>query len=115
MHNNMSSVTTCNQLTQQPSSISCIKVQGDQHKSVLRSVPPDYNKTLLVNAKGTRSRIYFLCETLDKVYTISIPKCKIPQSEPCTIHQTINNLTINSMLQDVNIFCKTVLSEYMYC
>ena len=54
------------------------------------------------------------CETLDKVDTISIPKCKTPQSKPCTIHLTINNLTINSNLQDVNISHKTALSEYMY-
>ena len=42
------------------------------------------------------------------------PKCNLPQSEPCTIHPTINNLAINSNLQDVNISCKTVLSEYIY-
>ena len=51
MHNNMSSITACNQLTQQPSSTSCKQVQGDQLKSVLRSVSPGCNKTLPVNAK----------------------------------------------------------------
>ena len=56
MHNNMSSLTACNQLTQQPSSTSCKQAQGDQLKSVPRSVSLDSNKTLPVNAKRTSSR-----------------------------------------------------------
>jgi len=58
-NNNICSLTTCNQLTQQPSNTSSKKVSGDQLKSVLHSVPPDCNKTLPVNAKRTRSRIFF--------------------------------------------------------
>jgi len=47
-----------------------------------------------------------------KVYTFSIAKCNKPQSEPCTIHQTINNLAIISKLQ-YNRLCKILESKCM--
>jgi len=55
----MSSVPTCNQLTQKPSGTSCKQAQRDQLKSVLHSVAPDYNKTIPVKAKGTSFRYLF--------------------------------------------------------
>ena len=60
MHNNMSSVTACNQLTQQPSSTSCKHVRAVQFKSVLCSVSPDCNKILPVHEKGPVPENFFL-------------------------------------------------------
>ena len=57
--NSKYSITTCNQLTQQPSSTSCTQVQGVQLKSVLRSVSPDCNKTLPVYAKWPVPEFFF--------------------------------------------------------
>ena len=51
---------------------------------------------------------------MNKVYTFSIAKCNIPNSEHCTIHQIINNLAINSNLQ-YNTFCKILSSICMIC
>ena len=73
MHNNIWSVTTCNQLTQQPSCISCKQVRGVQLKSVLCSVPPDGNKTLPVYAKWPVPEtlvIYFLFLIIDHVHSL---------------------------------------------
>jgi len=54
---------------------------------------------------------HFKYKTMYKVYTISITMCNIPQSELRTIHQVINNLTINSDLQYINTFSKILLSR----
>jgi len=54
----MSSLTTCNQLTQQPSSTSSKNFKGIQLKSVLHSMSPDCNKTLPVYAKEQFQKIY---------------------------------------------------------
>jgi hypothetical protein len=60
MNNNISSITACNLLTQQPSNTYCKQVQGDQLKSVLRSLSPDCNKTTPVNERESVSDSFLI-------------------------------------------------------
>jgi hypothetical protein len=69
----MSSLTTCKQLTQQPSTTSSKNVSGVQLKSVLLSLSPDCNKTLPNYVKGPVPEIFLFLiihhvQSLDNQY-----------------------------------------------
>jgi hypothetical protein len=94
----MSSITACNQLTQQPSSTSCKKLKEiNSNQFFIQRHQPAIKLNLSMQKEPGLE--FLLCETLDKYYTTSVPKCKIPQSEACTLQLTINNLAINSNRQ----------------